>query len=96
MRKDIELRMSTGTSVYRRYVDIGFLGACRLLWRFWRHNGTHLDDYDEFRIIVLTSDHDRMKARLSRLKASEDFVSPELRRKALERLLDDDTERKSK
>ena len=53
MRKEIEIRMSTNTSVHKEYANVGFLGACRRLWRFWRHNGTHLDDYDEFRLRVL-------------------------------------------
>ena len=53
MRKEIEIRMSTSTSVHKEYANVGFLGACHRLWRFWRHNGTHLDDYDEFRIRVL-------------------------------------------
>lgn len=57
MRKIVEILKYAGDgasgSVSREYKDIGFLGACRQLWYFWKHNGTHLDDYDEFRIRVI-------------------------------------------
>lgn len=57
MKKIVEVIKSAGTdssgSASREYCDIGFLGACRKLWHFWRHNGTRLDDYDEFRIRVI-------------------------------------------
>ena len=89
MRKEIEIRMSTDTTVHREYANVGFLGACLKLWRFWRRNGTHLDDYDEFGISVLNSEFDRMKDKLASLKAREDSVSPDTRRKALEKLLED-------
>ena len=56
MRKIVEIVKSTKSSSTGEYVAIGFLGACRRLWHFWRHNGTHLDDYDEFRIRVLDMD----------------------------------------
>ena len=58
MKKIVEVLKFAGTdsagSVSREYCDIGFLGACRRLWHFWRHNGTHLDDYYEFRIRVIS------------------------------------------
>lgn len=57
MKKIVEILKFAGTdsagAVTREYCDIGFLGACRRLWSFWKHNGTHLDDYDEFRIRVI-------------------------------------------
>ena len=57
MKKIVEILKYAGDeasgSVSREYKDIGFLGACRQLWSFWKHNGTHLDDYDEFRIRVI-------------------------------------------
>lgn len=53
MKREIEIRMSTNTSVHREYANVGFIGTCRRLWKFWRHNGTRFDDYDEFRIRVL-------------------------------------------
>lgn len=53
MKKEIEIRMSTDTTVHMEYADVGFLGACHKLWRFWKHNGTNLDDYNEFRIRVI-------------------------------------------
>jgi hypothetical protein len=40
-------------SVSAEYKDIGFLGVCRKLWHFWKHNGTGLDDYNEFRIRII-------------------------------------------
>lgn len=40
-------------SVSAEYKDIGFFGACRKLWHFWKHNGTGLDDYNEFRIRII-------------------------------------------
>ena len=59
MKKTVEILKYAGDeasgSVSREYKDIGFLGVCRKLWNFWKHNGTHLDDYDEFRIIVIES-----------------------------------------
>lgn len=58
MKKIVEVIKSAGTdssgSSSREYCDIGFLCACRKLWNFWRRNGTHLDDYDEFRIRVIS------------------------------------------
>lgn len=58
MKKIVEILKLAGTdsagSVSSEYKDIGFLGACRELWHFWRHNGTRLDDYDEFRIRVIS------------------------------------------
>ena len=60
MKKIVEIMKYAGDessgSVSREYMDIGFLGACRHLWPFWKHNGTHLDDYDEFRIRVIRDD----------------------------------------
>ena len=60
MKKIVEIMKYAGDessgSVSREYMDIGFLGACRHLWHFWKHNGTHLDDYDEFRIRVIRDD----------------------------------------
>lgn len=55
MNREIEIRMSTNTSVHREYANTSFLGICRRVWKFWRHtpDGAHLDDYDEFRIRVL-------------------------------------------
>lgn len=52
MRKEIEIRMSTDTTVHREYANAGFLGACRKLWRFWKQNGTGLDDYDVFTVRI--------------------------------------------
>ena len=93
MRKIVEILKCAGDeesgSESRECKDIGFLGVCRKLWHFWRHNGTHLDDYDEFRIRVLNSEYDRMKYKLARLKTREESVSPEARKKALDKLLED-------
>jgi hypothetical protein len=93
MRKIVEIMKCAGDeesgSTSRECKDIGFLGVCRKLWHFWRHNGTHLDDYDEFRIRVFNSEYDRMKYKLARLKTREESVSPEARKKALDKLLED-------
>ena len=31
----------------------GLLGAIVELWRFWRHHGTGLDDYDRFELRIV-------------------------------------------
>lgn len=31
----------------------GLLGAIMELWRFWRHHGTGLDDYDRFELRIV-------------------------------------------
>lgn len=31
----------------------GLLGAIIELWRFWRHHGTGLDDYDRFEVRIV-------------------------------------------
>ena len=57
MKKIVEIKKLAGDESFgtasSEYYDIGFLGACRKLWHFWRHNGTHLDDYNEFRIRII-------------------------------------------
>lgn len=57
MKKIVEIykaaESGSSGSVSREPCDIGFLGVCRKLWHFWKHNGTGLDDYNEFRIRII-------------------------------------------
>lgn len=61
MKKSVVILKRAGEessrTVSAEYKDIGFFGACRKLWHFWKHNGTGLDDYNDFMVRIIERKH---------------------------------------